>query len=55
MGGEEERVFPMLRSLVFLGAVGSAAAGAVELTPDNFDDVVLKSGKSAFIKFLAPW
>jgi len=53
--GFAQRGFPMLRSLVFLGAVGSAAAGAVELTPDNFDDVVVKSGKSAFIKFLAPW
>ena len=26
-----------------------------QLTPDNFDDVVFKSGKAAFIKFLAPW
>jgi len=28
---------------------------AIELTPDNFDVEVLASGKSAFIKFLAPW
>ena len=31
------------------------ALGAVELTPDNFDDVVYNSGKGAFVKFLAPW
>jgi len=33
----------------------SALLGATELTPDNFDELVFKSGKSAFIKFLAPW
>jgi len=27
----------------------------MELTPDNFDEVVFSSGKSAFVKFLAPW
>jgi len=27
----------------------------VELTPANFEAEVTKSGKSAFIKFLAPW
>jgi len=32
-----------------------AASGTVELTPANFDDLVLKSGKAAFVKFLAPW
>ena len=37
-----------------LGAVGAANA-ALELTPDNFDAEVKNSGKSAFIKFLAPW
>jgi len=28
-------------------------AASLELTPDNFDDAV--AGKTAFIKFLAPW
>jgi hypothetical protein len=31
----------------------SANAGAVDLTPDNFDSEI--SGKGAFVKFLAPW
>jgi hypothetical protein len=26
-----------------------------ELTNDNFDELVFASGKSAFIKFQAPW
>jgi len=30
-----------------------AAANAMELTPDNFDEAV--AGKTVFIKFLAPW
>jgi hypothetical protein len=30
-----------------------AAVSAIELTPDNFDEVT--AGKSVFIKFLAPW
>lgn len=29
------------------------AAGAIELTMDNFKDAM--SGKNAFVKFLAPW
>jgi len=44
-----------MRTLALLGAVVGVSSAAVELTPDNFDEVVLKSGKSAFIKFLAPW
>jgi len=45
----------MLRAVALLSVVAGVSAEAVELTPDNFDDLVLKSGKSAFIKFLAPW
>jgi hypothetical protein len=30
-----------------------AAANAIELTPDNFDEET--AGKTVFIKFLAPW
>jgi len=40
-----------MRSLLLLTLV--AAASAIELTPDNFDEMT--SGKSVFIKFLAPW
>ena len=32
---------------------GHAIAGGMELTPDNWDKEV--SGKTVFIKFLAPW
>jgi len=35
-------------------AIG-ASAQSVELTEDNFDDIVFKSGKSALISFHAPW
>ena len=45
----------MALRLALLCAAASSASAALELTPDNFDDVVFKSGKSAFIKFLAPW
>jgi len=41
----------MMRAVLLLAMV--AAAASVELTPDNFDE--LTSGKSVFIKFLAPW
>lgn len=44
----------MARVATLLLALGSAH-GAIELTPDNFDKEVFDSGKSAFIKFLAPW
>jgi len=30
-----------------------AVSNAVELTPDNYDEMV--AGKTVFIKFLAPW
>jgi len=45
---------PMMRSFL-LCALAAPAFGALELTEANFDDVVLKSGKAAFVKFLAPW
>jgi len=35
--------------------IALALSAAVDLTADNFDDVVIKSGKNAFVKFLAPW
>jgi len=36
-------------------AIGANGEGAKELTDANFDDEVVKSGKFAFVKFLAPW
>ncbi|KIW01653.1 protein disulfide-isomerase domain [Verruconis gallopava] len=37
-------------------AIGTTAASAVlDLIPDNFDKVVLKSGKPALVEFFAPW
>jgi len=43
-----------MRVLIALMAA-SAAGSAVELTKGNFNDLVFNSGKSAFVKFLAPW
>eukprot|EP00512_Aurantiochytrium_limacinum_P001811 CAMPEP_0171493470 /NCGR_PEP_ID=MMETSP0958-20121227/4978_1 /TAXON_ID=87120 /ORGANISM="Aurantiochytrium limacinum, Strain ATCCMYA-1381" /LENGTH=179 /DNA_ID=CAMNT_0012027093 /DNA_START=105 /DNA_END=644 /DNA_ORIENTATION=- len=31
------------------------AEDVVSLTPDNFDDIVVNSGKNTFVKFFAPW
>ena len=31
------------------------SAAKTELTNDNFDELVFGTGKSAFIKFQAPW
>jgi len=42
----------LLASVAALVAT-TANAGAVDLTPDNFDEMT--SGKGAFVKFLAPW
>jgi len=44
-----------MKLILLLGAVVALNAAAVELTADNFDDLVLGSGKSAFVKFQAPW
>jgi len=40
-----------MRLALFLAA--AAVANAVELTPDNWDEMT--GGKTVFIKFLAPW
>jgi hypothetical protein len=45
----------MLGNLALIGLLAGASGSAVELTEKNWDEVVAKSGKSAFIKFLAPW
>jgi hypothetical protein len=33
----------------------TAEASAVQLTKANFDTEIIDSGKSGFVKFLAPW
>ncbi|EON69878.1 hypothetical protein W97_09142 [Coniosporium apollinis CBS 100218] len=43
----------LLSSLAVLGA--NAASAVIDLTPDNFDSIVLKSGKPALVEFFAPW
>lgn len=43
-----------MRATVLFAALAATSA-TLELTPETFDDVVFKSGKSAFVKFLAPW
>ncbi len=43
----------LLSSLGILGT--NAASSVLDLIPDNFDNVVLKSGKPALVEFFAPW
>jgi len=38
-----------------LAVFGASASAVVDLLPDNFDDIVLKSGKPALVEFFAPW
>jgi hypothetical protein len=38
-----------------LFVAAAAADGAVSLNEGNFDAEVFDQGKSAFVKFLAPW
>jgi hypothetical protein len=45
----------VMLALVGLALAVGAHAGAVDLTAKNFDAEVMASGKSAFVKFLAPW
>ncbi len=50
------RLLPAAIALLPALASASASASAVlDLTPSNFDDVVLKSGKPALVEFFAPW
>ena len=45
----------MLLAVALVGLALGANAGAVDLTAKNFEKEVFESGKSAFVKFLAPW
>jgi protein disulfide-isomerase A6 len=48
----------MLVKTFLLGAfaaVAAAKSAVLDLTPSNFDDVVLKSGKPTLVEFFAPW
>jgi hypothetical protein len=45
----------MALRIALVSALVASASAALELTPDNYDKEVTASGKSAFIKFLAPW
>jgi hypothetical protein len=42
-----------MKNVLILQVLGLVAAGAKELTPDNWDAEV--AGKTVFVKFLAPW
>ncbi len=44
-----------MRVVLLCALAAGANAGAVELTAENWPDVVENSGKNAFVKFLAPW
>jgi protein disulfide-isomerase A6 len=47
----------LLRTIFLAGvtAVVSAKSAVLDLIPDNFDQVVLKSGKPTLVEFFAPW
>ena len=46
-------IYLLLASFAVLGA--HAASSVLDLIPNNFDDIVLKSGKPALVEFFAPW
>ena len=43
----------LVAALAALGA--NAASSVLDLIPDNFDSIVLKSNKPALVEFFAPW
>jgi len=47
----------LVKSFVLAGlaAVVAAKSAVLDLVPDNFDKVVLKSGKPTLVEFFAPW
>ncbi|PHH82064.1 hypothetical protein CDD82_7145 [Ophiocordyceps australis] len=42
-------------ALAALATVAAAESAVIDLTPSNFDKVVLKSGKPTLVEFFAPW
>jgi protein disulfide-isomerase-like protein len=42
-------------SLAALSVIGATASSVLDLIPENFDKVVLQSGKPALVEFFAPW
>ena len=44
----------LIISLLFAVAV-SASSAVIDLKPDNFDKLILESGKPALVEFFAPW
>jgi protein disulfide-isomerase A6 len=49
------RLQSIIATALSVVAGANAASAVVDLIPDNFDDVVLKSGKPALVEFFAPW
>lgn len=47
------RVLPA--AIALLPTLSFAQSAVIDLTPSNFDSVVLKSGKPALVEFFAPW
>lgn len=45
----------LLVSLALLDNVANAGSAVLDLIPDNFDKVVLNSGKPGLVEFYAPW
>jgi protein disulfide-isomerase-like protein len=41
--------------LIFALVVAAVSAKVVQLTSDNFDEIVLDASKDVFVKFYAPW
>ena len=41
--------------MLFVLSTAAVHAATLELTPDNWQAEVVDSGRSAFIKFFAPW
>ena len=47
--------FLLLGTLSVLSGFANASSAVVDLIPNNFDSIVLKSGKPALVEFFAPW
>jgi protein disulfide-isomerase A6 len=47
----------LIKSFVVAGLAAAVAAksAVIDLIPDNFDKIVLQSGKPALVEFFAPW